>query len=151
MIKSYPADLITGTLGIKLPSNAINNKSRTGLFNLSKTTEDQSVSNYINLLLTKKGERYMQPNFGVGLYWYIFENNTSSLQSELRSEIEEQASIWLPYIYNKSIVIQNYQTEQTDIYHGLNIIITFSVTENGANRTISFFPGIKNAINVDIL
>ena len=35
-----------------------------GLFSLSYTTEEQSISNLKNLLLTRKGERLFQPEFG---------------------------------------------------------------------------------------
>lgn len=59
-IKYYPEDTNkdSGTLGIKLPMNAIDKKSG-GTFSMSHTTEEQSISNFINLLLTKSGERYM--------------------------------------------------------------------------------------------
>ena len=62
--KSYPPDTTKGTLGIKLPMNS---KTGRGVFNMSYNTEDQSVSNFVNLLMTRQGERYMQPEFGVGL------------------------------------------------------------------------------------
>lgn len=84
-IKFYPEDLksASGFIGIKLPMNG----SDRGIFNMSRTTEDQAVSNYVNLLLTKKGERYMQPEFGVGLPFYLFEPNTPALRIELEAEI----------------------------------------------------------------
>ena len=45
-------------IGITLPFGK--NK---GLFSLSYTTEEQSISNLKNLLLTRKGERLFQPEF----------------------------------------------------------------------------------------
>ena len=41
--------------------------------NKNLTTFDQSRSNLKNLLLTKKGERVLQPNFGSGLQDLLFE------------------------------------------------------------------------------
>ena len=78
-IKRYPEDILDNTIGIKLPMNGSDKK----LFNMSFTTEDQAVSNYINLLLTRPGERYMQPNFGIGIQLYLFEPNTDILRIEL--------------------------------------------------------------------
>lgn len=148
MIKSYPQDFDqNGTLGIKLPFNAKLAGSKSGIFNMSHTTEDQAVSNYINLLLTKKGERYMQPDFGVGLYYYLFENNTDLYQLTLKNEIQRQSGIWLPYIFNNSIEIKDYSGSGIN---GIQIYINFSVTETGANRIIRIFPGVDNTIDIEV-
>lgn len=150
--KLHPADYKQdyGSLAIKLPMNAGRTENLAEIFNLSYTTEEQSVSNYINLLLTRKGERYMQPDFGVGLHWYLFENNTDFLKTQLESEIQEQASIWLPYIFNDSIEVRDYEQSPGDSKQGLNIIIKFRVSEHGSNRTISIFPGINGQTEVQI-
>ena len=46
-------------VGVKLPFGKPN-----GLFAQSYTTEEQATSNLKNLLLTRKGERPFQPEFG---------------------------------------------------------------------------------------
>jgi len=104
MYKSYPADRFGGTIGIKLPMNS---KTSREFFNMSYNTEEQSVSNFVNLLMTKQGERFMQPEFGVGLPWYLFEQNTVELLSEIDTVIRLQAAIWLPYITIYEINIKN--------------------------------------------
>jgi phage baseplate assembly protein W len=109
---------------------------------MSKTTEEQAISNYVNLLLTKKGERYMQPEFGIGIQFYLFEQNVDSLRLELESEIYRQASFWLPYIINHKIDVRpkaDVPGLAGDPENALQIVITFSVTEAGANRTIALF------------
>lgn len=136
--KIYPDDYNKnfGTLGIKLPTNPTLSDSNDRLFALSYTTEEQAVSNYINLLLTRKGERFMQPEFGVGLMDYIFENITPDVLLGIETVIELQAQQWLPYIINHEIST----AERTDIdRHMIGIKITFSVTEFGANTTLSIF------------
>jgi len=150
MTKIHPADYNKnfGSLGIKLPMNANRFYNKSDVFNLSYTTEEQAVSNYINLLLTKKGERYMQPNLGVGLYYYIFEANTIDVRRQLEEEINTQAELWLPYIFNDEISVVEYTGDNSG--HGINIIIKFRVSESGANKTISFFPGINGNIDVEI-
>lgn len=145
-IKYYPEDIKKpyATLGIKLPTNGELGSSFR-VFNMSRTTEEQAISNYINVLLTFPGERYMQPDFGVGLQRFLFENKIDKTIFGIRSAIEEQAARWLPYIINEDIQIIT--SENGDIpslgsndENGINIVITFRVTEFGANRTISIFP-----------
>ena len=71
-LKYYPEDRsrYSGTLAVKLPMNG---SKKGSFFNMSHTTEEQAVSNYINLLLTRKGERLMQPQFGIGIQDYLFD------------------------------------------------------------------------------
>lgn len=140
--KIYPQDYVQniGSLAIKLPMNASDvKKSNTDLFNLSYTTEEQAISNFINLLLTKDGERFMQPALGVGLYYYVFEQATPEQSILLRNKIEDQASQWLPYI-----IIKNVEVNVEPDSNSFNILITFSVTESGANIEMSFRKNIND-------
>lgn len=144
MIKYYPEDQQDqGSLGILLPMNGSDAENSAGIFNVSRTTEEQAVSNYINLLMTYKGERWMQPQFGVGLPLKLFEQNTEQLQIEIEQEIRNQANFWLPYIINESIVVRNAKgipgLSGTNEDAAIQIVITFRVTESGANRTIVAF------------
>lgn len=150
--KIYPADFNKpyGTLGIKFPMNALQSNNVSGVFNMSYTTEDQAISNYVNLLMTKSGERYMQPNFGVGLWFYIFESNTAEHRILLKNDIELQADRWLPYIVNHDIQVED-QADIDDQGHGLNIRIVFSVTEHGANKTMTIFTGAERSLNIEII
>lgn len=141
-IKYYPEDSQNNTLGILLPMNGRDDKASDALFAMSITTEEQATSNYINLLLTKRGERYMQPEFGVGIQFYLFEQNVESLRLEIESEIYRQAGFWLPYIINHNIDVKpraDIPGLNGDSENALQIVITFSVTEAGANKTIALF------------
>ena len=91
-------------IGLKLPFN----RGRSGLFPQTQTTLEQAGSNIKNLLLTAKGERIMQPNFGSRLRELLFEQYTEDLTERIKQEIQEAMSIWLPYIdIAKVDVIQN--------------------------------------------
>lgn len=143
-IKYYPEDNVGfSTLGIKLPMNGDKSSAKGGFFNMSRTTEEQAVSNYINLLLTRKGERFMQPEFGVGLQYFLFEPNTDAIRLDLEFEIERQAAFWLPYIFNKTIEVKPKADipgiRASDAENAIQIVITFSVTEQGANKQIAIF------------
>ena len=142
-IKYYPEDEQNSNfIGIKFPTNG-NVSSNGGFFNMSRTTEEQAVTNYINLLLTKRGERYMQPSYGIGLPYRLFEPNTAQLRQLIKLEIEQQSAIWLPYIINHNIEVQDgidiLGMNPTDAENGIRILIEFSVTEKGANRQITVF------------
>jgi phage baseplate assembly protein W len=140
-LKYYPEDQQEdyGTLALKLPMNGTKKGS---FFNMSRTTEEQAVSNYVNLLLTFRGERYMQPDFGIGIQNYLFEPNTEGTRTQIEFEIQRQSAFWLPYIINHKIDVRdkaNVLGLNSDPENAIQIIITFSVTESGANRQIVIF------------
>ena len=140
--KRYPEDIVsdTGTVGILLSTNA--KKPKDGLFATSQTTEQQAIANYINLLLTFRGERYMQPEYGVGLSDYLFEQNVESTRNEIELAIRTQSAFWLPYIVNHQIDVKPQADSgivNADPENAIQIVITFSVTEHGANKQIVVF------------
>lgn len=149
--KLYPQDYhqAEGSLAIKFPMNAVRSKSNKQIFNLSYTTEEQAISNYINLLLTKDGERYMQPTFGVGLWYYVFEQNALDFDLLLETRIKEQAAKWLPYIINKNIRVSSNLDSEHD-GHTISILIEFSVTESGANRSITLSASPSGEANIEV-
>ena len=69
-----------------------------GVFNSTFTTNDQALANLKNLLLTYKGERIYQPNFGTDLPKLLFEPNTKELKPIVSEVIAEAVEYWLPYI-----------------------------------------------------
>ena len=79
-------------LGISLPFNA------PGLFSTTYTTEAQVKSNLKNLLLTRVGERYMQPTFGTRLLDVVFEPSDDDFKQQVDDAIREPINYWLPYV-----------------------------------------------------
>ena len=150
-IKYYPEDDARGygTIGFKLPING-RGLSNSGFFNVSYTTEEQAISNYINLLLTRKGERYMHPRYGIGIQLFLFEQNTELLRTKIEQEIRQQCGFWLPYIFNHEVNVRDRADIpglNSDPESAVHITITFSVTEQGANKSIELFQrgGITTA------
>ena len=98
------------------------------VFNSTFTTIDQAVANLKNLLLTYKGERIYQPNFGTDLPRVLFEPSTQELKPVVATIIANAVDYWLPYI---NIVDINTVTAEDDpnLPHELKITITFSVQQ----------------------
>jgi len=69
-------------IGISLPLQFGNNT-----FTQTYQTIDQVKSNIKNLLLTKKGERISQPEFGSGLQELLFEPNVSDFEGKIEDTI----------------------------------------------------------------
>ena len=56
--------------------------------------------NLKNLILTRKGERIMQPEFGCDIYKILFEPiiTDESFENKISNTITEAVNSWLPYI-----------------------------------------------------
>ena len=109
------------------------------VFVSSYTTEQQSISNLKNLLLTGKGERLMQPNFGTRIRESVFEQNTELLSDFLSSTLRSDIGLWLPYIIIDAIDI-------TRDEHAVTIRLSFRVTETGANLVINILANENTVV-----
>ena len=123
-------------VGIKLPFGKPN-----GLFSQSYTTEEQAVSNLKNLLLTRKGERVFQPEFGSNVYSLLFENIDINIESKMVDTLTEDINFWLPYI-----VIDNIDVDSNQDRNSVRIELRFRVTEQGANQQIIIFVDSEGAV-----
>lgn len=64
----------------------------------------QQIGFYLkNLLLTSPGENISDPDYGVGLRRFLFDQNTESVRSSIASSISSQISRYLPYLNVASI------------------------------------------------
>jgi hypothetical protein len=96
-------------VGITLPIQ----KGDEGYFRQSFRTFDQVRSNLKNLLLTKRGERILQPEFGSGLHDLLFNPATEKFEEDLENTINDAVAQWLPYIIVEDINI-DISKEMTD-------------------------------------
>ena len=80
----------------------------TGFFRQSKTIPQQVKSNIKNLLLTSKGERVFQPDFGCDLRDLLFEQINSETLDGVDNSIRIALDTWLPYVnINDLIIVQD--------------------------------------------
>lgn len=125
----------------ELTSYADNGTSGLGLFNQSYSTEAQAISNLKNLLLTIKGERVMQPNFGSNILSLIFEQNVQELGVALEQSLKTDIAYWLPYIIVNNVeILQEYDS------YAITIRLYFSVTQTGANKVINILASENSLV-----
>ena len=129
-------------LGVAMPFNA------QGVFNRSYTTMEQAYTNIRSLLLTRKGERYAQPNLGTSLLNLLFQPNISELKDVISSTITDAISYWLPYIDITDLSIITQEDDST-LIHDIKITIQFTVSGIVSNETITIFAGENGVLLVE--
>jgi phage baseplate assembly protein W len=93
VVRIDPLDLKKNTaVGVSLPFNG------PAVFNSVYSTKEQIKSNIINLLLTNKGERIMNPNFGTNLRDIIFEGNVDNIALLIQEKITSALNIYIPQV-----------------------------------------------------
>lgn len=142
-------------IGISLPFNKsaakrnVNTNYASGslgagsVFAQTFTTEEQAVSNLKNLLLTRKGERIMQPNFGTSIYDSLFEANTDTLLNSVKSSVRDDIEFWLPYI-----ILDNIDAIRSE--HRMDLRLHFRTSENGANLVINVLATENDLVTSDV-
>jgi phage baseplate assembly protein W len=134
-----PLDLKPNTaVGVMLPLGGA------PIFKSSYTTEEQAISNLKNLLLTRKGERPFQPNFGTEIYSLLFEQIELDTAESLEASIRADIKYWLPYIIVSELVV----TTEEDL-NRVQIKLSVKVTNTGANTNIIIY--VTNQGNISIV
>ena len=106
-------------IGVDLPMNPFRGSN----FKMNYTSLDQAKANLVNLLLTNKGERVMQPTFGCDLKKAVFDNMTDDLEESIKTVIADAITTWLPYIFINSLSINfNYNNYQLDIQLTISLL-----------------------------
>ena len=101
----------------------------TNMFKGTQTLKEQVKANLINLLLTQQGERVNEPNFGVGLKHFLFEQNIDI--DSLNTVINEQINFYIPEISLIDTVVDFLDDE-----HLLFIKIIYSINSDNTTDAI---------------
>lgn len=118
------------TYNIKFPLN--DDVTTNTYFQLTKITKDALTSDLILLLLTQKGERYYEPDYGTNLLKYIFEQNDSFTANDIEQEIKRTVSLYIPALTIDKITFNwNYDDNGEPISETqLNVNIKFTYSED---------------------
>lgn len=112
-------------VGISLPLNG------TSVFNSTYTTKEQVKYNLINFLLTNKGERIENPEFGSDVKKFVFEFINSDNIEGLREVITDGINKYIP-----EIEIYDIQTEIEPDLHTIKINILYQMKLSGDKDNI---------------
>jgi len=130
------ADNSYKSLGIGINRRSDSN----GIFATNYTTIKQTRDNLINLIMTRKGERVMQADFGCDIHRIIFEPiYGEDIKDRIIDSIEDAVAMWMPFV---SIDNVDFPFDDADIDNNkINVSIKFSLRIN---------PNIKETIEITI-
>jgi len=103
-----------------------------GHYGLTKTIHEAVQQNLKNLILTAKGEKIMDSNFGVGLRNYLFENMTPEVKQNLRGEIIIQVQKYMSFLDITDLQIFDSPSGAAQ----LNVMITYNISDLGATDNL---------------
>jgi phage baseplate assembly protein W len=111
-----PRDLNKNTaIGVKLPFNA------PGVFYSTFSTKDQLRYNIVNLVLTSKGERVENPNFGTNVRSQLFQQIDPETFSDLEVGLVDDIQTYIP-----NIRVTNVQFSQTGEYNDNTLLVSIT-------------------------
>lgn len=100
-----------------------------GIFSVNYTSLTQAKDNLKNLILTKKGERTLNPTFGCDIWKVLFEQMDAGLiETQIENTILDAVSNWLPYL-NIDEIIFDYDDNDID-NNTIKLDIKFSLISN---------------------
>jgi phage baseplate assembly protein W len=111
-------------IGVKVPIRM----GKTGFFDQTFSSIEEAKSNMINLLLTRKGERPMQPDFGTNIYNHLFSQMTGDLSNKIQQEITSAVNTWLPYIELLTVKVDTSPTNMDQ--NKIDIRVDFGLKRN---------------------
>jgi uncharacterized protein len=118
-------------IGIDLPFHKSNGTE--GWFASTQYTIDAVKQNVKLLLQTRKGERLMQPDLGIDLYKFLFEQITTNVVLQIKAEIIDTFTAWLPFVNIVDIKVQPGENYDVGV-NSINIYLEFSL--NSDPRTL---------------
>jgi phage baseplate assembly protein W len=80
-------------------------ESDTEFVKQTTTTNDEIRSSLTHLLLTNKGERYYNPDFGTNLRNFIFNPNDDTTYEAMKEEVKTAVSKYFPQLQITDIII----------------------------------------------
>lgn len=110
--------------------------SNNNYFKMNETTNEGLVSNLYLLLLTRKGERYYNPDFGTDLLKFIFEPNDNITIDDIENSIKSDVEKYLPEITITNIEFNNDDENRNEYKISIIVGFIFNDTPNTEKGTI---------------
>lgn len=111
--------------------------STDGPYQLNKNLKQTFSQNLKMLILTMPGERIMVPNFGVGLYGFLFEGVTEDTFSRISTRIQQQVSQFIPAINLTEITFSTSDEDSSLKLNEVRVSIKYDILPyNGSDELI---------------
>ena len=111
-------------LGSTLPLQ----RGNRGYFQTTVDPLENEKSKFINLILTKKGERVSNPNFGCDLWRLLFEQKDGNTQDLAKEYVLDAVNRFMPYLVLQDIQITNTDTFLNDNF--INLYVKYGFSNN---------------------
>lgn len=96
-------------------------------YTLNKDYVDLVKQNLKMILLTAPGERIMEPDFGVGLRNYLFENDSAASRNKIETRIRNQIGAYMPFVEIKSIELNSIDNQVNTSASELRVDMKFRI------------------------
>ena len=122
-IRVNPLDLQGNiAIGVSLPFNG-----PSGPFNSTYSTQTQIKSNLLNLLLTNKGERVFNPEFGCDLGRALFEGINENITDTITDLINTNVAIFVPEVQVTNVVVDLNTPDNNTV----SVIVNYKIRISG--------------------
>lgn len=113
-----------------------------GFFPTTSRLKEQASSNLKNLLLTNKGERVGQPDFGSEIPNILFEPITDDIGNSIETAVNEAVTQWLPYISIQNIFVNLPESNPNSIIVQIEFTVDLDDPNSVEVLTFNFNSGI---------
>ena len=114
-------------IGVSLPFDG-----PSGPFNKTYSTADQIKSNLINLLLTNKGERIFNPEFGADLKTVLFEGITEDTTALIQDLVTTNVTFFVPEVQVNEVLVTPDQDTNT-----ISVTVKYQLIISGTSDQIT--------------
>jgi len=107
-------------------------------YKMLDTIRDVVKQNFKMLILTNPGERMMIPDFGVGMYTFLFEQDNPVLYQNIEQRIYSQTAKYLPFITVQDIQFESFDTN-SEFFEDrrLKVTVTYFIKPLNASDVLS--------------
>ena len=98
-----------------------------GPYQLNKTLKDTFKQNLKMLVLTMPGERIMEPDFGIGLYGFLFEGIGDQTFAKVSQKVQEQVARYIPAINLEEITFVTSDEDSRLGFNEVRVSIKYSI------------------------
>ena len=115
-----------------------------GPYQLTKTLKQAISQNLKMLILTQPGERVMIPEFGVGLYGFLFEQINEDTFSNITEKIVEQVNFYIPSVNLEQIKFITSDEDTSLSFNEVQVSIKYNILPFNASDELLITTTMTN-------